>query len=128
METQLFHRDVYAPPSLFVSDRLVRLQYGPHALGAAENDKLGDLREHLPLYLDLSDPTLTTVEVEATGSDDRLTEVKRVVRYPLSEHRALVLAVSADGFVRSVWSNHAQDRHRTLNRHRYVQPRRGGVQ
>ena len=121
METLLFHKDVFAPDFLFQTSDILRLRYGPHALDAAENDHYGDLRPHLPRRVDLGDPDLSIVEVEVLRNGDNASISKRVVRYPVSNTLTLVLVVTADGFVRTVWGNRTDDNHRTLKRHLYVQ-------
>lgn len=121
METLLFHKDVFAPDFLFQTRDILRLRYGPHALDAAENDRYGDLRPHLPRMLDLGDPDLSIVEVEVLRKGDNASISKRVVRYPVSNKLTLVLVVTADGFVRTVWGNRTDDNHKTLKRSLYVQ-------
>lgn len=124
METLLFHKDVFAPDFVFQANDIVKLRYGPHAMEAAETDRYGDLRPHLPRVVDLGDPDISVVEVELMRNAEKVSISKRVVRYPVSAKLTLVLVITADGFVRTVWGNETDDNHSTLKRHLYVQPPR----
>lgn len=47
---------------------------------------------------------------------------KWVVRIELDAKRDLVLVTLPDGFVKTVWTNDANEHHATLNRRRYTHP------
>lgn len=112
--TRLYHRDIGIPSSLPQPAPGTRLGYTNHAIAAAAQDGLprGYLPATLPTVFDL-------IEVEALG--DR--PVKWVVRFPLSDFNGwnIVLAVSWDGVVRTVWFNRSDDTHKTLDHSRYTQ-------
>lgn len=118
MSAKLYHKEVYAPEVVFRSPGVMRLRYSRHAQQAAMDDRYGDLSEYLTPYLDFD--YVEIVEVEMV--EGQIT--KRVVRHQVTDDLVLVLAVGADGFVRTVWGNLVTDRHRTLDRTKFVQPPR----
>lgn len=118
MSAKLYHKEVYAPEVVFRSPGVMRLRYSRHAQQAAIDDRYGDLSEYLTPYLDFD--YVEIVEVEMV--EGQIT--KRVVRHQVTDDLVLVLAVGADGFVRTVWGNLVSDRHRTLDRTKFVQPPR----
>jgi hypothetical protein len=113
-----FHRDIYLPADLVAQVRAVnysRLDYSMHAVREAEAD---GLRAHeLPRALSLDDWGIIHVETwsgRATGVLVRRTLLSR-------PGWDLVLAVSVpDCRVKTVWLNETTDRHRSLDRKRYV--------
>lgn len=119
MQTMLFHKDVYAPVQLFKSPGALSLQYSRHALTAAHEDRYGDLTDHLLPKLFVASAEIVEVECAVTG---RI--LKRVIRHQVTERLDLVWVVLANGVVKTVWGNLHDDRHKTLNRGRYVQPPR----
>lgn len=122
MTTKLYHKDVYAPEVMFRSPGVLRTRYSRHAQQAAVDDRYGDLSRYLSAYLDFD--YVEIVEVELT--DGEIT--KRVIRHQVTDDLVLVMAVGADGFVRTVWGNLVSDRHATLDRTKFVQaPRTNGI-
>lgn len=112
--TKLFHKDVFAPAVFFASPGVMRVRYSRHAVQAAADDRYGDLSNVLPAYVDIDECEIVEVEV----ADNEIT--KRVVRLPVDGELDLVLVISADGYVRTVWGNTANDKHRTLDRSKYA--------
>jgi hypothetical protein len=111
---RLFNEAVFMP-RLRMPNREMPLRYGRHALEAAQNDRYGNLTQHLP---ETVNPTLCqVVEAELTGT--KLT--KLVLRKTLGNGLDLVLVLTPqDGFVRTVWGQQTNDAHGTLNRNRYA--------
>lgn len=118
MVSYLFHRDVFAPKEIFKTPGTLNLRYGPHAKKAAAEDRYGDLTRFCPNRITIQESDIVEVAVENGAV------IKRVIRIqaPGSANLDLVLVVNADGFVRTVWGNKRTDQHRTLNRHKFVQP------
>lgn len=114
MVSGLFHKDVYAPPMIFKSPGVLALHYSRHALLAAKNDRYGDLTPLLVPEIDLAKAEI--VEVELVNG----VVAKRVVRVHATENLVLVLAVNADGFVRTVWGNLHRDKHASLDTTKFV--------
>ncbi|KWA83924.1 hypothetical protein WL29_21395 [Burkholderia ubonensis] len=117
--TKLYHKDVYAPDVIFRSPGVVRLRYSRHAEDAAFDDRYGDLTCYLTPYMDFDTAEIVEVELDVEGQI-----CKRVARFQVEEDLVLVVVASADGFVRTVWGNLVTDRHKTLDRRKYVQPPR----
>lgn len=115
MSVQVYHKDVYAPESVFASPGVTRVRYSSHAVQAAEDDRYGDLSRYLRPYVDINEAEI--IEVEVLGG----VISKRVLRVPVADDLVLVMVVKADGFVKTVWGNLASDTHKTLNRSRFVQ-------
>lgn len=113
---RIYHKDVYAPAVLFRSPGVVRVRYSYHAQEAARDDRYGDLSRYLTPYRDFDAAEIVEVELDDEGQI-----VKRVARFNITETLVLVMAVSADGYVRTVWCNCVDDRHATLERLKYVQ-------
>lgn len=114
---RVYHKDVYAPAILFRSPGVRRVTYSRHALQAARDDRYGDISRFLRPMLDFDDAEIIEVELEADGQI-----AKRVIRFNISVKLSLVMAISADGYVKTVWCNQCSDKHSTLDRSKYVQP------
>lgn len=117
MPVNLYHRSVYAPAPMFRSPGVVRLDITNHARKAAREDRYGDLSKYLRHNLDFDATDIVEVEV----TDGVIT--KRTVRLPITTELVLVLVVSAEGRVITVWGNRMDDDHATLNTKKFVQPR-----
>lgn len=117
---KLYHREIGFPKGADLPpgfSPVVRLRYGPHALDAAKSDRYGRL--HLPPVIDIRKGDL--FEVGVTGN----TVTKMAVRMPYDEKIDLIIVFGPkDGFVRTVWANAKGDKHRTLDRAKYVDPQR----
>lgn len=109
--TQLFHEAIGFPQAVEAQGLPCRLRYGAHAQQEALKDGVEDLPYELPSWY-------RVVEVEVV--DGKVS--KWVVRTALDQDRDLVLVVVADGFVKTVWTNRADDNHTTLRRSRYTKP------
>jgi hypothetical protein len=112
--TQLFHKDIGIPEALTHTLPYPMLRYGNHAQAEARKEGLSTLPRALPNQFDI-------VEVEAANGKP----TKWVLRFswrgcPADRH--LVLVVTADGFVKTVWTNHIADTHKTLQSARYTPP------
>ena len=108
----LFHSEVFMPAK-FNARFETTLKYGRHAVEAASNDRYGKV--DLPAKFDSACATLVEVE---TDSDSKV--LKKVYRVCLDATRDLVMVIQPDGFVRTVWVNLRTDKHRSLDRTRYV--------
>lgn len=108
----LYHSEVYMPEELTEPVYTGGLHYSAHARREAQNDRYGSIP--LPKYFWGTGAQL--IEVETV--DD--VPVKQVWRQPLDEERDLVMAITREGTVKTVWVNLNSDEHKTLNKHRYV--------
>jgi hypothetical protein len=115
----LYHFEV-GLPDVDLPGRL-HLDYGPHALEAAQRDKYGDLTRFLPRKLDVK-----AAQVVEMGTNSRGQVIHLLVRFPVfGTGLDIVLAVapSRDSwFVKTVWGQETDDVHRTLDRSRYTRP------
>lgn len=116
MQTYLFHKEVHLPPLLTAPVFEGRLRYSAHARAEAASDRYG----HIELPEVFSAAGAELIEVEAMLQDDRPKVVKQLWRMPLDATRDIVFSVMPDGLVKTVWVNLKTDKHRTLNRDRYV--------
>jgi hypothetical protein len=110
--TQLFHKDIGIPDALKAARPNSTLTYGHHARREALADGITSLPKVLP-------EVFTLVEVEVVKGKP----TKWVIR--TTSHVAgldLVLVITADGFVKTLWVNESRDTHRTLLRHLYSVP------
>lgn len=120
----LFHTDVYLPKAIrFKSGSLVklvdhelqgRLKISHHARRAAESDRYGFIE--IPQYFDAKYAKLIEVEV------DRETEkvTKRVFRVEYDDVLDLVMVITSDWVLKTVWFNRRDDLHCTLDESKYV--------
>lgn len=120
--TTLYHREIGFPAALPHPEPGARLTYSKHALAAAHDDHLTarDLPPRLPAMFEL---------VEVTEFAGRV--ARWAVRFPFvhnvrgvqrSSGWDVVLAISFDYTVLSVWVNEQTDQHLTLRRERYSRP------
>lgn len=110
----LFHTEVFVPNRLRKPCFEGRLKYRPHALEESQLDRYGHIA--LPEFFEADKAKLIEVEL----GDDCETVLKQVWRQSLDAVRDLVLVITPSGFVKTVWVNLKSDKHRTLNRGRYV--------
>lgn len=87
------------------------LTYTMHAHQEARLDNVGHL---LPASL----PSYTLIEVEMLDC----APLKWVVRCGLDNERDVVLAITSDYIVKTVWVNRKNDTHRTLDTRKYNRP------
>lgn len=117
---RLYHKDIGFPEDVKMPtgfSPVLKLRYSSHARDEAASDRYGNLE--LPPVVDLRKGQV--VEISVVGN----TVVKMVVRFPYDDKKDLVLVIQpADGFVRTVWANEKNDQHKSLNRNKYVDPKR----
>ena len=117
---RLYHKDFGFPTNASLPpgfSPVIRLRYGGHARQEAMIDRYGDLK--LPDVIDIRKGDL--FEVGVTGN----TVTKMAVRMPYDDRIDLIIVFKPrDGFVKTVWANEKNDKHRTLNRSRYIDPKR----
>ena len=117
---RLYHEDIGFPTNASLPpgfSPVIRLRYGGHARQEAMIDRYGDLK--LPDVIDIRKGDL--FEVGVTGN----TVTKMAVRMPYDDRIDLIIVFKPrDGFVKTVWANEKNDKHRTLNRSRYIDPKR----
>lgn len=114
--TYLFHTEIFMPASAKSPLHKGALRYTNHALSESQKDRFGDIK--LPVMFDPETAQL----IESELSDDGSTVIKQVWRQPLDDKRDLVLALGPNGCVKTVWINLKRDKHRTLDRSKYVRP------
>lgn len=119
---KIYHAKIGLPKVTLPSD-VVILVYGPHAKRAARTDRYVDLRRYLPIERKLHFREI--IEIELSDSHE---VTKLVVRFPITEWLDAVLVLSplpgrpGALFVRTVWANHKDDVHNTLDKERYARP------
>jgi hypothetical protein len=113
---KLYHKAVYAPEVYFRSPGLVRLRYSRHAEEAAYDDRYCDLTQYLAPVMNFDDAEIVEVELDDEGQIS-----KRVARFKVAPNLVLVMAVSSDGYVKTVWGNRPSDQHKTLKQKKYEQ-------
>lgn len=109
--SKLYHFEVYMPDRLKQPVFEGRLQYSHHAKSAAHDDRYGEIP--LPQFFVAEGATL--IEVETDGG----IPVKQLWRKKLDKDHDLVMAITREGRVKTVWLNHARDKHHTLRTDRY---------
>ncbi len=104
----LYHCEVGIPADVLWPEIGKTLSYTRHAYQAACKDCVERL---LPWSL----PTYRLIEVEVVSG----VVVKWTVRCELLPDRDLVMAVTSDYMVKTVWVNRKDDQHTTLRREQY---------
>lgn len=120
----LFHTDVYLPECIKLkTGRVIRLQDSnlqgrmkpsQHALRAAVTDRYGLIE--IPMYFDARYAKLIEIEVDPYSS--RVT--KRVFRQKYNDEYDLVLVITSEWVIKTVWLNSKKDLHKTLDASKYV--------
>lgn len=120
----LFHTDVYLPERIKLKTGQVirlqdpnlqgRLKPSQHARRAAESDRYGLIE--IPMYFDARYAKLIEIEVDPYSSK----VTKRVFRQRYNAEYDLVLVVTADWVIKTVWLNSSKDLHKTLDASKYV--------
>ena len=114
----LYHAEVYMPASVLnlVPTGIVEPFYSGHAVKAANDDRYG--KAVLDIQIDLKSAKLIEVEVE----NGKL--VKYVVRCNYDAARDIIYVLCPRprrmAFVKTVWFNLKTDKHRTLDKNKYV--------
>lgn len=108
---RLYHFQLCIPPLYKKPVFEGMLEYSSHALREAQSDRYGSIP--LPERFEARGATL--IEVEAVDS----VVVKQLWRKPIDESRDLVMAITSEGTVKTVWVNVRKDKHNTLDPRRY---------
>src|SRR5450830_1058936 len=116
MQSALFHSDVFMPASAKKPIHEGPLHYRDHALRATRDDRYGEIT--LPVEFHSANAKL--IEAEVLLEHDGSTVVKQVWRQPLDQHRDLILVIQKGGKVKTVWVNLRSDKHRTLDKSKYM--------
>lgn len=109
----LYHKDVFLPPVALPQGRF-KLTYGRHARRAANNDRYG----YIPLPAYINTRSCEVIEIELT--DNTLTKI--VYRQAIDATCDMCIVIIPrvyEWFVKTVWLNHSDDKHVTLNRCNY---------
>jgi hypothetical protein len=108
----LYHSDVYMPQGLKLPSGTMLLEYGSHARREAMSDRYGHIK--LPTSIKFED--YKVIEVEVING-----KVQKVLyRGKLDEKRDLCIVIMpAKRFVKTVWVNLNNDKHRTLDASKY---------
>ena len=113
---KLYHADLGIPQNAQTQHGQMLLDYSPHALDAALDDRYGNI-VNLPKSLDTSKAQV--IEVEMQGAKT----TKVVYRIPYNEEYDLVMVLVPDRrFVKTVWLNKNSDLHNTLDVSKYDIP------
>ncbi len=120
MMTELFHAEVFVPEAAKAPIHEGSLRYGRHALDKASSDRYGGIQ--LPNEFHAVDAKL--IEAEVLLEHGKCQVVKQVWRQPLDHVRDLVLVIGTGGFVKTVWVNLRNDKHRSLDRSKYTSSKR----
>ena len=106
-----YHADIGIPPGIEYPTSGTTLTYTVHAYQAVAKSNIAHM---LPKAL----PPHTLVEVTALGR----TPVQWVVRCRIDSARDVVLVVTNEYLVKTVWVNQHNDLHATLDRTKYDRP------
>lgn len=108
----LYHRDVYIPADWIVRYRPngERLRYSFHALERLQEKIQGEIPQIVPDGAEI-------VEIKADGPI-----VQEILyRFSFSPHYDICMVVIlGENLVKTCWLNHKGDKHRTLDRSKYV--------
>lgn len=110
----LYHRDIGFPKSVKHMEGRIMLSYSSHAFNASKDDRYGKITLPKSLNVDLAD----LVEIEVVGNS----VVKGVYRTQHNDKFDLVIVILNTGFVKTVWLNAKDDKHRTLDHSKYSKP------
>lgn len=118
MHSALFHFEVFMPASAKTPVYEGPLRYRRHAFRESKNDRYGEIT--LPTEFHAANAQL--IEAEVLIDHDKTRVVKQLWRQTLDARRDLVLSITDRGEVKTVWVNLKSDKHRTLDRSRYMRP------
>jgi len=109
----LYHKQLGFPKSLDLPiNKLFELTYSSHAVSEATIDRYGRIK--LPSSIVVSKWNIIEVETQ-----DNLTTSKVLVRIPHCSKFDLIMAILANGTVKTAWLNSSTDRHMTLDKSKY---------
>lgn len=116
----LFHVELQFPKNAKLHFGTIDLVYTKHAKNACKTDKYGIIVPPKRLNTD----NAKVIEAEIVRSDDNTLHTKKVVyRVPYKGSNDLcIVLVPETNVVKTVWINKMNDRHSTLNTHRYSRP------
>jgi hypothetical protein len=113
---KLYHADLGFPENAKTQHGKMLLDYSPHALSAALDDRYGNIL-NLPKSLDTTNAQVIEVEMDGPKT------TKVVYRIPYNEEYDLVLVLIPDKrYVKTVWLNKNSDLHNTLDTSKYDVP------
>ncbi len=116
----LYHKDIGFPDDIHLPrgfSPVMNLRYGTHAQKAAQDDRYGKM--NLPHRIDVR--TGETIEIGVVNK----TVTKMVIRFSYDDKLDMVMVIMPESsFVKTVWFNEKTDKHHTLNRSRYADPKR----
>lgn len=108
----LYHHTLGFPKHIKLPSFGFCLHYGYHAREEALQDRFGEIT--LPTFA-----TLYKSQIVEIGVDGN-TLTKIVSRQPHDDNHDIVIVFNPnDGFVRTVWLNHKNDNHKTLDKSKY---------
>lgn len=110
----LYHYQVGFPPHIKFGE-IYGLRASAHAMREAHGDRYGSFV--IPTYFRPSDWRIVEIETQ----DGLLHKI--VARRPLDDDRDIVMVIlPREKVIKTVWINERKDRHKTLNRQRYMTP------
>lgn len=114
LSTKLYHNEVGIPPAVLrqIPNRVIKVRYSRHAIDQAQQ-KYGLFEKDLPSHFN---PSKYTFEVEVLNGK----LVKYVVRMYLDQFNDICIPITMDGIAKTVWLNHSNDNHFTLDKGRYA--------
>lgn len=116
MSSKLYHKEIGFPDNIQILTGHMDLEYSRHAMDEASGDKYGGV--DLPEFIDFQLGNVIEIEVD----NDKV--IKMVVRVSYDEEKDLVLVIiPQNGLVKTVWFNTRGDKHRTLDKWRYTNPK-----
>jgi len=101
-------------PKVEMPKGILPLVYGEHAKDEIRSDRYGKI--NAPQSINFLHAKIVELEVK-NGCVEKV-----VARIHHDARRDLILVVKPDGFVKTVWLNTKDDKHKTLNRARYRRP------
>ena len=114
----LYHKEIGFPNVKLPEGTYEMKKNSQHALRAAQDDRYGEAKT-LPTSIDMAQADLFEIEVE----DNKV--IKAAVRTHYDDKLDLIVVFmpeTPDNFVKTVWFNEKNDRHRTLQHWRYDIP------
>ncbi len=111
-----YHKDIGFPAWFKKPTCTFRPHYTAHAVEAAQDDGYGPIA--VPETIDLT--RFEVIEMTVAAGTRRV--VKMLIRGQHDGRRDIVMPVTADGRVKTVWANLRTDIHRTLDRSKYARP------
>lgn len=116
VSSKLYHREIGFPGDVQIPTGHMDLVYSKHALDEANSDRYGQVDLPDTITFQLGD----VIEIEV----DNKQVIKMVVRVSYDDEKDLVLAIiPQNGLVKTVWFNTRGDKHRTLDKWRYTNPK-----